>query len=259
MKLKISNTQKSIALLLLITCLTACYKVDKSSIEEVSTGTLLFHIHTNIGDSEVEEYGVNYMDENGRSMSLSMAQMYISEVELIKLDGSIYHVDNKYVLKVFETEELMIGEVPVGNYKSIRFKVGLPPVVNAFDPLSAYDTLILNQSTMWYSTPVQPNGYVFINIAGTIDTTETMNGNQIPFSYKIGTNSNTIQIEMPEKYYTVLEGKETYIHMMNNYSKLFSGIQLSTESNLSINSISDNSLPIVEVLKNNIRTFFVFN
>ncbi len=242
--------------------LGACKKdVDETTnpvvdTEIVPTGNLTFHLHTYIEDNEVDAYGIEYTTAEGRIISLDIAQMYISDIQLVKLDGSIYTVPNKSILKVFETASLVIGDVPVGNYKSIRFKVGLNSTMNALDPTSTGDSIILNKPSMWFSTPVQPDGYVFMNVQGSIDTTVAMNGIPVPFSYKIGTNANYFQVEMPEQNFTVLENMTAYAHMIADYSKLFTGIQLNDFNNLSVNTVGDNSLPIATAIKNNIPLLF---
>ena len=242
-----------------ITLFTACKKeVDNTDGSEstVPTGNLVFHLHTFLQDTEVDAYGIEYTTTEGRTLSLDLAQLYISSIQLVKLDGTTYDVPTKSVLKVFESESVVIGNVPVGNYKTIRFKVGLNPTMNALNPTETADSIILNKPSMWFSNPVQPDGYVFMNVQGTIDTTVAMNGTPVPFSYKIGTNTHYVQVEMPELNYTVLEGMTAYAHLVIDYSKLFDGIQLSDWSNLSINTVGDNTLPVAIAIKNNIPSLF---
>lgn len=238
--------------------LSACEKDNGNTNTSINTpmGNLSFHFHTNIEDTEVDAYGIEYMTVEGRLISLNMAQMYISGIQLVKLDGSTYDVPNKTVLKVLESEVVVIGNVPVGNYKSVRFKVGLNPTINSLNPTMTADSVILNKPQMWFSNPFQPDGYVFMNVQGTIDTTSEMNGTPVPFSYKIGTNAHYTQVEMPEKNFTVLQNQEAYVHMVIDYSKLFSGIQLNSTANLVVNTVADNALPIAVAIKNNIPLVF---
>jgi hypothetical protein len=222
------------------------------------TGTVMFHLHTYIGDQEVDLYNIDYTTLEGRGMSLSMAQMYISEIELVKLDGTAYQIPLKRFLKVFEAESYLAGNVPIGNYKTIRFKIGLDPTTNGLDPKTSADSVILNKPEMWFSQTAQPDGYIFANIQGKIDTTTDMTGTKIPFSYKIGTNVNYLDVIMPDKPYIISKDQIFYQHIYIDYSKLFTGVQLNQLSNLSVNTPSENVNPIVTTLKNNIPTMFVY-
>jgi len=240
---------------------TSCEKVDptpNTSNESLPTGQLKFHLHTFIGENEVDAYGIETAMPDGRMISLDMAQLYISNIQLVKLDGSYFNVPSNGVLKVFESESVIIGDVPVGNYKSVRFKVGLTPTVNALEPTTSGFANLLNQSEMWLTYTAQPDGYAFLNFSGSIDTTVAKTGNKVPFEYKIGTNANLIQIEMPAQNFTIYKDVLGYVHMKIEYDRLFEGIQLSNNANLHVKTKADNALPIVETLKKNIQKLFIY-
>ena len=80
--------------------IASCTK--KNNLAPVPTGHLYFHLHTDIDSFEVGDYNSVIQATNGRNISLSLAQMYISNIELVKLDGSIYPVTNKVILKHFD-------------------------------------------------------------------------------------------------------------------------------------------------------------
>ncbi len=242
---------------------TSCKKVDPTPTpttptESIPTGQLKFHLHTFIGENEVDAYGIEMMMPDGRMISLDMAQLYISDIQLVKLDGSYYNVPSNGVLKVFESESVTIGNVPVGNYKTVRFKVGLSPTVNALEPTTSGYTNLLNQPEMWFSSSAQPNGYTFLNFSGSIDTTVAKTGDKVPFEFKIGSNANLTQIEMPTQNFTIYKDVVGYVHMKIEYDRLFEGIQLSNNANLHVKTKADNALPIVATLKKNIQKLFIY-
>ena len=247
----------AVAFVSLVT-ITSCKKKKVEPTTVTPTGILMMHLHTNIDTTEVEAYDSVYMDGTGRSMSLNLAQMYISGIQLVKLDGSTYELTDVNFLKVFETEGYNIPNVPVGNYKAIRFKVGLSSTINALEPTNSTYASLLNKPEMWFTNPFQSNGYVFANIQGSVDTTTAKNGALIPFSYKIGTNENLIEVALPEKNFTVSDGMLSYAHLVIDYSKVFDGIQLNQINNLSINSIGDNASALATSIKNNISSMFHF-
>jgi hypothetical protein len=243
---------------LLLACKKKATTPTTTPTENVPTGQLKFHLHTFIGENEVDAYGIEMTMPDGRMISLDMAQLYISEIQLVKLDGSYYNVPSNGVLKVFESESVNIGNVPVGNYKTVRFKVGLSPTVNALEATTSGYINLLNQPEMWFSSTAQPDGYTFLNFSGSIDTTLTKTGDKVPFEYKIGTNANLTQIEMPAQNFTIYKDVVGYVHMKIEYDRLFEGIPLSNNANLHVTSKADNTLPIVETLKKNIQKLFIY-
>lgn len=259
MKIKISLITSILSALLLTSCR------DKSIISDAApskdnppTGTLMFHLHTYLEDQEVDLYNIEYTLQSGRVMSLSLAQMYISEIQLVRLDNSTYDIPLKKILKVFEAETYLAGNVPVGNYKTIRFKLGLDAVTNTINPKSSSDSILLNKPEMWFSQSAQPDGYVFMNVQGKIDTTSNISGSKIPFCYKIGTNANYVQINMPDKPYTITKDQVFYQHIYIDYTKLFTDVKLNVESNLSVKTTLDNSSVIAKKIKSNMSTIFIY-
>ncbi len=255
--------KKIIAYILTLSlCISACKKPkneeDNNNNTIVPKGTLMFHLHTYIDDNEVDLYNASYANNDGRNISLSIAQLYISEIELIKLDGSTYLIPNNKIFKVLEEETFLAGDVPVGNYKGIRFKVGLNSSENALNPGASSDSAMLKHSEMWMNNTAQPDGYVFMNVQGTIDTTSDLSGSMIPFTYKMGGNSNYKQVTMPEQNFSIMEAQTQYAHMKINYNKLFHGIQLNQLSNLLVQNLSDNSSALALKIVNNIPTMFEY-
>ena len=221
-------------------------------------GTFMFHLHSFIDNNEVDLYNITYTALDGRSMSLSMAQLYLSDIQLVKLDGSTVDVSGKKIFKVLETDTYLIGNVPVGNYKTFRFKVGLNATTNALNPTATADSTILNKPAMWFGGSAQPDGYVFMNVQGTIDTSSDMTGKMAPFVYKIGSNANYKQVTMPNRNFTIVENQVEYGHLYIDYYKMFTGIQLNQNSNLSVNTSAENSNALAAKIVNNIPTMFIY-
>jgi len=261
------------SIVLLVCCLSALLTSCKKKSEDISpdeenkekenvpTGRLYMHLHNFIEDTEVDLYDVVYTSTSeGRKISLSMGQLYLSNIQLIKLDGSVYTVPNTIVLKEQEIETYLIGDVPVGNYKTIRFTVGLDANTNQKTPSTdANDPL--NKPDMWFSSTAQPKGYVFVNVQGKIDTTADASGTDAqmqPFIYKIGTAANLMQRTMPDQSYTIVKDQAQYCHLYIDYTKLFTGIPLSNPANLTVNSPSDNASGLAAAIVRNIPTMFFY-
>ena len=233
----------------------SCTKKNDSNSEV--TGQLYFHLHTNIDNSEVDGYNTIIQSASGRKVSLSLAQMYISNIELVKLDNSVYSVTNKVLLKDFENEAYLIGNVPAGNYKSVRFSIGLNSSTSMKSPVSS-DT-VFYRPEMWFGNTAQPLGYIFLNIEGTVDTTAKVNEivpHMMPFSYRIGTISNMKQVILPVNDFSILPNKATYSHIIINYMKIFDGVDLSKISNLSVSDTTANSGALAKQVASNIPSMF---
>jgi len=210
----------------------------------VATAPLNFHLHPYIGENEVDAYNIVYHTTDGRKMSLSMAQVFLSEIELVKFDGSIYAVKDTVLLAHIAQQVYSLGNVPVGNYRTIRFKAGIVPAVNAKVPSGTSGPL--NNQSMWFSTPAQANNYVFMNCSGKIDTTKaktSTDAEMVSFTYKIGANPQLKQIIMPNQTFAVQPNATTYVHMLADYSVLFNGVDLKNYNNMNITTSEQNAWP----------------
>lgn len=210
----------------------------------VITAPISLHLHTYIGENEVELYNAIYQTDEGRKMSLSFAQLYISNIKLVKFDGSLYSIGDTILLVNIVDQVYRLGNVPIGNYRSIKFDVGLPSAVNASIPSGTGN---LNKPDMWFSSTAQANNYIFMNASGKIDTTAAMDATDaemVSFVYKIGTNNNVVHVSMPNQNVSVQPNTMAYIHMEADYAELFKGLDLKKEENLTIATTADNASSI---------------
>jgi hypothetical protein len=225
------------------------------------TGTVMFHLHTYLENTEVDGYNIVYTTDEGRKISLTRAQFYISAIQLVRLDGTLYDITDKKILKELETDVYFIADVPVGNYKSVKFKVGLDAATNQSNPFPSVDSAILNRPEMWFSSTAQPDGYVFMNVEGKIDTTSDASGtvaNMQPFSYKIGTNANYKQVSMPDRNFTVIKDQVQYVHILADYYRLFNSIEINVSNNLTVATPADNATSLANIIANSIPSMFVY-
>ena len=253
-ELTMKNLLPILSLFILVACTNEAVEPEEPTIK----GTFLLHLHAYVGLQEVDLYGINYETPEGRSMSLDFSQLYISDVQLVKSDGSVYAIKNKSFLKNLKVHTYEIGQVPIGTYKSIRFKVGLPPNTNALNPTTPSDSAILNQPSMWWGNTAQPGGYVFLNVQGKIDTSLNMNKAPVPFTYKIGTNAHYVQVQLGEKEFTIEEDAYVYGHLIVDYSKLFTGITLNQAASLSVKTAAENNAALGQKIAKNIPAMFTY-
>lgn len=239
---------------------TSCKKSNDNNTNSVDSGSLYIHLHTNIDTNEVDGYGTVYTDANGRQISLSKAQLYLSNIRLIKTDGTQYALPSTMiVLKDLETESYFLAKVPTGTYKSIMFNVGLDATTNAKTPTAADSAL--NHSDMWFGASAQPDGYVFVDLEGNVDTTAAGNGSTAlmqPFIYRIGTNGHLNTVTMPDHtpVYSVAKDESQFVHIIVDYSKLLNGVLLNNSTNLSVKTAADNNTALSNTVSSNVPSMF---
>jgi len=254
----------SIAIILL-TVFWGCKSHDDStpipsSGSSTETSAISFHLHTYIGsNNEVDAYNAVYHNDDGRAISLSFAQLYISNIKLVKRDGSIYPISDTIILTDIVDQVYKLGNVLIGNYKSVSFDVGLPSATNATVPTGT--PAKLNDVNMWFSNTAAANNYIFMHAAGKIDTSVSKNGangKMAPFEYKIGTQSRLVHVTMPDQNVAVQPGTTAYIHILADYSELFKGINISDITNLTVETIADNSGDVATDVTSRISNMFKY-
>src|SRR4051812_43788138 len=88
-------------------------------------GKITVHLHYAMEGEMIQEYGDNQVPQYAeRKLTLDLAQVYLSKFELVKMDGSSVALLDTTLLKMIAPESYAITKVPVGKYKSIRFRVG---------------------------------------------------------------------------------------------------------------------------------------
>jgi hypothetical protein len=225
---------------------------------QVEKGTLLLHLHHFIGEEELYLYNSLMQTEDGKKLKISLAQLYLTDFQLEKLDGTFYKVPDALILKIQDETTYEVGKVPAGNYKGIRFKVGLDPETNKKVPGSEASDL-LNRKEMWFGNSAQPEGFIFFNIKGNVDTTRANSSDEnalVPFEYRIGTDRNYVQVIMPEYRYTILPNRADFLHFKIDISRIFNGVDISKAAGLSVKTPAENNTPIADQLVKNIATMF---
>lgn len=245
-----------IVLLLFFSCKKDEQKIDDGGIE-VPTGKLWMHLHTYVGLNDIEAYGEEFNDESGRKVQLDLGQYYLTDFELVKLNGDTYLIDTTIVLKTIDQDSYLLGNIPVGNYKQVRFKLGLNAYYDQMQPgdLKAGQ---LQDTSMWFNTKSFDGNYIYFHTKGLIDTSSDLSGKMASFNYSIGTQPNVFSIQLPENNFAIYDDLISYIHLKGDFSNLFNRIKLSQESNLNIITTTDNQskIDLISVLKQNIENDF---
>lgn len=174
-------------------CLAASCRPDP--VEPELTGIFELSITPRVGG---QEFTADQIFENiqGDRFNVEVFKLYLSEIRLIREDDSELLLDD-VLLFDFVSQSVNKTEhgsgvfrqfvVPAGQYKGVRFGVGIPDTLNQGNPaLYASDhPLSISQGMHWNWT----TGYIFLKLDGRIDTTGTATGAlDQGFTYHTGTN-----------------------------------------------------------------------
>ncbi|MBC7390605.1 MAG: hypothetical protein H7329_15440 [Opitutaceae bacterium] len=227
-------------------------------VNETKYGKAGLHLHYYVGNIELDTLSFNHpvnQADTGRKISLGYGQFYLSDFEYINNDGSVFALPNGAVLKKGSFPTYVAGNIPVGIYKGIRFKVGLKPELD-----TSISSPTLNDPAMLFGSKAQ--GHIYVNIQGKIDTTSNATGTldkMQPFSYKIGTSLHLTSVtNLPPTSINVMETGVEYLHIVFDLKLLFKGVQLNNPGNLSVNSLSDNNSAVAAKIAANIPNSFRF-
>ncbi|WP_026704866.1 MbnP family protein [Flavobacterium soli] len=182
---------KHLALFLAFTVLLTSCSNDDSANEGSANGTFgeveLFFDNGVNGDALV--LGSSYTNSNGETLTINRFNYIVSNIVLIKEDGTefTYPKNESYFLISEETEALTVHleNVPSGNYKQIKFGIGVDQqrYLEGETAQQEFWNLASANNMVWtWST-----GYRFINFEGTF----TSLNNQEPLNFQIHQGSNS--------------------------------------------------------------------
>lgn len=156
----------ALALLLAFT-FTACKK-DEAPVS--GFGDVVIEMDNRAGDNALV-LGKNYLTANGDTVNFSLFNYFVSNFALVKDDGTEYIVpkDDCYFLCKHDapaTRELTLKNIPAGNYKTLRFTIGVDSL-KSVSP-AGERTGVLDPATgaagMYWSWNA---GYIFVKVEGT--------------------------------------------------------------------------------------------
>lgn len=120
--------------MLLAAVLLACKKDDPENNKPAETGSLNLKFENMAGNQPLQLNDVHYLNHNGDSFTVTNFNYYISNIRLTASDGSVYTEKESYhLLKAADAASLQftLGTVPVKNYTSITFMIGVDSVRNS--------------------------------------------------------------------------------------------------------------------------------
>ena len=204
---------------------TSCKKDDDTEEPTPTEQTGMFKIEFEHGYDGAEfSFDTNFVDANGDTLHFSKFDYYVSNIQLIKSDGSVWsQPESYYLLKSSDdlSRLLSISDVPAGDYTGIKFSIGVDSTRN----VSGAQTGALDPANeMFWSWNT---GYIFIKAEGS-SSASSMGG---AFEYHIGgfqvaNNTNcvrTVSHSFGGATMTIAPNTAPQIHMAVDISKFFNG------------------------------------
>lgn len=242
-----------VALLTTATIFTGCKKDDDEASPANTQQKLTMHIHTNVGSSTAV-YGTQYQDATGRKFKISDLRYYLSNIILIKSDGSEYPLTNKVLLVNPATEDYELANVPIGSYKGFKFIIGLDSATNHSDPTTyaATSPLAIQTPAIHWSWN---SGYIFMKIEGQVDTTLANTGTpNYDMFYHIGLDSYKRTIDFSNEAFTVTSGSDQEIAVKFDLLSALNNVDMRTEN---ATHTMDNMMLATKVANNWVSAFVI--
>jgi len=193
------------------------------------TEMLHLHLHTMVG-AVAANYTATFQNASGRKFNIADFRYYISNIALIKQDGSEYPITGKVLLADPATHEYELGAVPVGSYKGFKFFLGLDSLTNHSDPTTyaAGNPLAIQTPGIHWSWN---SGYIFMKVEGFVDTTLAANGTpDYEYFYHIGMDMLKRTIDFSNKGFAVESGKDNELVMEFDLLDMLNNVDMRTEN-----------------------------
>ena len=149
-----------------------------------------------------------YKTQAGYQYSITKLVYYLSQISLIKTDSStVLLKDYQYVDAVLsETNQMILKNIPPGNYIGMKFNIGIDSLHNKSDTLPAN---VENINMQW--PQFMGGGYHFIKMEGYFkDTTGTYG-----YAMHLGTDSCLVPIKLYKNFTVAGTGKTSLKIIMN--------------------------------------------
>lgn len=240
----------AISLLLSSVILFAGCKKDPE-VPENTMQQLSFHIHNNVGNQEAD-YSSTFSDATGRKFSLTDYRYYLSNIVLIKADGSELPLTDVVLLVNPANHDYVLAEVPTGDYKGLTMLYGLDSVTNHQDPATypADNPLSIQSPGIHWDWN---SGYIFSKIEGLCDTSLAANGQaDFQFFYHVGMDMMKRTIDMSNHPFTIQAGSDKELVLELDLLDVLENVDLRTENE----THTFNNMPLAEKIADNFAVSF---
>ena len=199
------------------------------------TGTIILNFENIVGNEPVVLNTKNYTNALGEQFNISLLNYYISNIRLVKADGSEYIVpqNESYFLVSEErpaTKSITIQNIPKGNYTAAKFIIGIDSTKSASDISERKGCLDVGGEAkdMYWAWN---SGYIFVKMEGKSPQNSKYNS---VYNYHIGffggigekktlNNIKTAKIDFGGKAIKLKSKKQIEIVIKTDVSKILNG------------------------------------
>ncbi len=212
----------------------------KSVPDPVPTGQLALTFDNVVGTQDLTLGTGTYRNGSNESFTPTNFNYYISNLKLIRADGSQYVVpaDSSYFLireSVPASQRVLLNGVPSGDYKAVSFVIGVDSLRSTMDISQRTGVLDpggdhASASGMYWSWN---SGYIFMKLEGTSPSAPVDATGLHTFRYHIGffggrdtrtlNNLQTVSVSFNTDRATVGAGKLSTINLQTDVLKIFDG------------------------------------
>ncbi len=217
-----------------------------------ATQKLSFHVHTNVGSQEAD-YVSTFTDASGRKFTISDFRYYLSNIVLIKSDGSELPLSDLVLLVSPLENDYELMDVPVGDYKGMKLLFGLDSATNHLDPATypAGNPLAIQTPGIHWDWN---SGYIFMKMEGLCDTTLSGSGNaDFPFFYHVGMDELKRSIDMTNEPFSVVSGTDKEVVLELDILDVLQNVDMRTENE----THTFNNMPLASKIADNFQTSLV--
>lgn len=208
--------------------LTACKDENPSN-----EGSLTIEFQHFFGTAPLK-IGSSYTNSSNETFTLTTFDYFVSNIVLQKADGSSYIVPQEssyFLIKLSEGNKSLIhlNNIPLGDYKSITFMIGIDSLRNTMEPARRTGALdIGGRAEGMYWT--WNTGYIFLKMEGNSEAVPDTQDKRFYFhiggygGYSTPTINNlrTVKIDFPQENLKIAAGKNSLLHLKVDASKIFS-------------------------------------
>ncbi|TAH25492.1 MAG: hypothetical protein EAZ07_06825 [Cytophagales bacterium] len=197
-------------------------------------GSLSLHIHSKIGKEDIKTLDSAYFMASGDTIWVKSARIYISNIRLLKSDGTETKVDGSPILieqynKVYNT-----GRVIAGNYRAVAFEIGFSykeenskKFITSPSMLIGEEAIFVNFEGLWYQKSKQ---------------------RKLPFQLNIGADLPLCTFKSNSQSITILPQNNFYVHLNIDYFQLLSELNTEDSASLTISKQSDHPVLYKELM-----------
>lgn len=221
MKFQLKNI---IAVVAIVLAFTSCSK-DDEAVSGVGKLTVEFD---NVYKTATFAFATNYTNSNNEVVSITQAKYIVSNIVLTKKDGTIFIIpksDSYFIVDeaIAASTNLNLINIPAGDYKSIKFGIGVDQAQWELGADGQGDFLTQAQTAgmMWNWT----GGYKFVNFEGSFTSSSVTTATNFQVhTGKTGTayNYTEVTLNFPDNA-LVRKTITPTVHLFADLSKIIDG------------------------------------